>query len=228
MKINEILIGLSLLMMCFVYSCTEDLISPDSKDDKVALLKKKPDKPGKPGGGTEVVYDLIYQGFLDNTRAYALETVNNKKREAMDTPGCDKSADMTGIDALANSVISTCTSLSGTICFNTGINLNKGKQNPGRVRVLVQFEDPAICNQNIASIWMFGYIDGVANPDPMPTLFPGTGETVTIIFDEWYLDACDLCATGTNQIRNTFSGTDQILEITIAASGETCAEIPCS
>ena len=98
--------------------------------------------------------------------------------------------------------------------------------------MLVQFRDPADCNQDGGTVWMFGYIDGVANPDPIPTIYPIGVDSVTIIFDEWYLEACDLCATGTNQIRNTFftgnseDPPEQILTITVA-SGETCALSPC-
>ena len=220
--------------MCF--SCSKD---STTLDDLQATSRNKPDDQGmhdhggttEPPSGGAVAYQLTYVGFLNGT-AHAIETVNNKKREAMDISACDQSYDMMGIDLLATfgDALSCTADPYGSLCIsNNGINLNKGKQNPGRVRVQVQFNDPADCHIN-ASIWMFGYIYPNGDPKMLkesnPTLYP-TGEgTVTIIFDEWYLDACDGCATGTDGNRKKFTegSVDQILMITKTTG---CKFMPC-
>ena len=139
MKTNRILIGLSLLLMCFLSSCSKDSttleeLQSTSRDNPKDNADGMHHHGGDNNGGEEVVYQMIHTGFLNNTSAHALEGVNNNKREEMHIASCDQSFQMTGIDALANSVINTCESLIGSICIKqNGINVNKGKQNPGRV-----------------------------------------------------------------------------------------------
>jgi len=191
------------------------------------------------GGGGKVVYQLTYIGFLTNGMAYALETTNNKKREAMDIAGCGKSYEIDGIDSLYNSVEMDCDYPTPLCVFNNGINHNKSKQNPGRVRAHIQFDSPAQCNTHDA-LWMFGYIyieiDGELTKSTTSTIYPTGDKTVTIIFDKWWLLGCsESCLSGTQDMPNYFSASDvpggigeQILEITIAQPGETCASIsPC-
>ena len=215
----SLLVSLGLFVIA---GCTDESDPLTTSDDKSTFLKKKPVKD-------VVVYKLTYSGFLTNTDAYALETVNNKKREAMDIAGCGKSYKIFGIANLANSVSPLMPCGYPDVCvFNNGIDLNK--KNGNRVRAHIQYDSGLNCSAHEA-IWMYG---NITTPAGGSTLYPATeANPVTIEFDTWWLVACDeYCGTGNTQgppnyFLNNGGVGQQSLVISIAPEEEGCDITPC-